>query len=131
MASLPSARPLGARNLSVLTARWHRALRAHETSAISTPADWPDLCIPVPRKLEPDASVVPFSARRFELRRNQMNEIKKLVKDTRGANLVEYIIIVGVVALLAIVAFTTFGGDVQKKITDQGKTVSGINAAAK
>jgi pilus assembly protein Flp/PilA len=55
-----------------------------------------------------------------------MNEMKELAKDTRGSNFVEYMIICGVVALLAIVAFTQFGTDVQQKIQEEGTAVSGI-----
>jgi len=51
-----------------------------------------------------------------------------LVRDTRGANMVEYIIVVGLVALIAIVGFTTFGGDVKKKIEDQSKQVQGVGS---
>jgi pilus assembly protein Flp/PilA len=46
----------------------------------------------------------------------------------RGANMVEYLIIVGVVALIAIAGFQTFGGNVKDKITAQGTTVSQVNA---
>ena len=53
--------------------------------------------------------------------------IVELLRDTRGANMVEYIILVGVVALLAIAAFTTFSGKVSTEIGTQGDTVSGIN----
>jgi Flp pilus assembly pilin Flp len=49
--------------------------------------------------------------------------MKKLIKDTRGASLVEYIILVGVVALISIAAFKMFGGKVQDKTTRQGETV--------
>jgi Flp pilus assembly pilin Flp len=59
-------------------------------------------------------------------RRIEMNQLKRMIKDTRGANFVEYMIIVGVVALLAIGAFTTFGADVQGKITEEGGKVTGI-----
>jgi pilus assembly protein Flp/PilA len=52
-----------------------------------------------------------------------------LLKDTRGANLVEYIILVGVVALIAIAGFTTFGDEVQQKIEEQADSVKGINGA--
>jgi pilus assembly protein Flp/PilA len=52
--------------------------------------------------------------------------VKRLLKDTRGAISVEYIILVGVVALLSIAAFTTFGSDIQGKITEEGGIVSGI-----
>ena len=55
-----------------------------------------------------------------------MKRLMQMVEDTRGANFVEYMIIVGVVALLAIAAFTTFGQNVQDKITEEGTAVSGI-----
>jgi len=51
-----------------------------------------------------------------------------LVRDTRGANMVEYIIVVGLVALIAIVGFTTFGGDVKTKIEEQSTKVKSINS---
>ena len=49
--------------------------------------------------------------------------MKKLIKDSRGASLVEYIILVGVVALISITAFKLFGGKVQDKTGRQGETV--------
>lgn len=52
--------------------------------------------------------------------------LRSLVTDRRGANLVEYIILVGVVALLSLAAFTAFGGNVQQKIQEEGGKVSGI-----
>ena len=48
---------------------------------------------------------------------------KSFVKDTRGANLVEYLLMVGLVALAVIGAFRVFGEKVKNKITDQGNTV--------
>jgi len=57
--------------------------------------------------------------------------MKSLLKDTRGANIVEYIILVGVVALIAIAGFKIFGTSVEQKITDQGNAVGTINGAAK
>ncbi len=50
--------------------------------------------------------------------------MSKLIKDTRGANLVEYIILVGVVALISIAAFKAFGGKIWDRTTKQGETVS-------
>lgn len=50
----------------------------------------------------------------------------KLIKKTRGANMVEYIILVGVVALLALAGFKAFGGNVKAKIQAQGSQVTGI-----
>ncbi len=60
-----------------------------------------------------------------------MNKMSKaLIRDTKGANLVEYIILVGVIALIAIAGFKTFGGKVQDKVNEQAGSVSGINGAA-
>ena len=58
---------------------------------------------------------------------NVMNT--RIVKNTQGANMVEYILLVGVVALICIAAFTKFGGKVQEKIREQGITVGGINSS--
>ena len=55
---------------------------------------------------------------------------KRLVSDRRGANLVEYIILVGVIALIAIVGFKKFGGEVRAKVDEQAGSVKGINGAA-
>jgi Flp pilus assembly pilin Flp len=55
---------------------------------------------------------------------------RRFVKDTRGANMVEYIILVGVVALLCVGAFTFFSDQAGGKIREQGNAVGGINAAA-
>ena len=59
--------------------------------------------------------------------RNQSN----LLKDTQGANLVEYIILVGVIALIAIAGFKIFGSAVEAKIDEQAGSVGSINGAAK
>jgi Flp pilus assembly pilin Flp len=56
---------------------------------------------------------------------------RKFIEDTRGANLVEYIILVGVIALIAIAGFKLFGTKVQAKIQEQSESVGGINGAAK
>ena len=50
----------------------------------------------------------------------------KLSRDQRGASMVEYIILVGVVAMVAMVGFKTFGSQVRAKIDQQGDTVSVI-----
>lgn len=52
--------------------------------------------------------------------------IVRLLRDERG-NLVEYLIVIGLVALLALAAFQTFGDAVSKKIGGQAKTVGGIS----
>lgn len=51
---------------------------------------------------------------------------KNLLKDNRGANLVEYIILVGVVALIALAGFKIFGQKVDAKIQEQSGKVGGI-----
>ena len=55
---------------------------------------------------------------------------RTLLADTRGANLVEYIILVGVIALIAIAGFKAFGNNVRAKVDEQAGSVSGINGAA-
>ncbi len=55
---------------------------------------------------------------------------RRLTRDTRGANMVEYILLVGVVALIAIAGFKLFGSKVRSKIDEQGQSVGGINGAA-
>jgi pilus assembly protein Flp/PilA len=55
-----------------------------------------------------------------------VKKLLKITKDTRGGEFIEYIIICGVVALLAITAFTTFGSDIQQKITEEGTNVTNI-----
>ena len=52
--------------------------------------------------------------------------MRRLISDSRGANLVEYIILVGVIALLSIAAFKAFGGKVQSKVQEQGNKVEQI-----
>lgn len=52
--------------------------------------------------------------------------IRQIVSCDRGANLVEYIILVGVVAVLCVAAFGHFGETVNKKVTNQTGVVEGI-----
>jgi Flp pilus assembly pilin Flp len=51
---------------------------------------------------------------------------RRLIDDTRGAHLVEYAILVGVIALLSIPAFTEFGSNTGKTIKEQGALVKGL-----
>ena len=50
-----------------------------------------------------------------------------LVRDTRGASLAEYIILVGVIAILALVAFRQFGYRIRFKVDQQSTTVSTVD----
>ncbi len=59
------------------------------------------------------------------------NRFRRFAGDTRGANLVEYIILVGVIALIAIAGFKIFGAKVRGKVDEQAGSVGGINGAAK
>jgi Flp pilus assembly pilin Flp len=59
-----------------------------------------------------------------------MTKKLSLLRDTRGANLVEYIILVGVIALIAIAGFKAFGSRVNDKVNEQAGSISGINGAA-
>jgi pilus assembly protein Flp/PilA len=54
---------------------------------------------------------------------------RALVKDDRGANMVEYMIIVGVIALVSIAAFSAFGDSVKGKIQEEGGKVGAIKTS--
>jgi len=56
-------------------------------------------------------------------------EIKRLTHDRRGASLIEYVLLIGVVALLAVAGFKIFGDSVKKKISDQAHAVDGVNGS--
>ena len=49
--------------------------------------------------------------------------MKKLLQDRRGAQLVEYILLIGVVVLLSAVAFRSFGFKVRAKVDKQTEQV--------
>ena len=55
-----------------------------------------------------------------------MTKLQNFLRDNRGANLVEYIILVGVIALVAIAGFKIFGEKVDKKVQDQANKVEQI-----
>ena len=56
-----------------------------------------------------------------------MNTMMRLVRDRKGANMVEYIILVGVVAVLAMAAFRAFGTTIQSKMNGQNAVISTVN----
>ena len=56
-----------------------------------------------------------------------LQRVRDFFRDVRGANMVEYIILVGVVAVLAMAAFKAFGGAISGKINDQATTVNNVN----
>ncbi|MEZ4260514.1 MAG: hypothetical protein R3B36_15675 [Polyangiaceae bacterium] len=61
---------------------------------------------------------------------NSVNNVRDFHRCTRGANLVEYIILVGVVAILCIGGFKFFGTSVTAKVRNQGGAVTGLNDQA-
>ncbi|MDF3066767.1 MAG: hypothetical protein K0R38_2368 [Polyangiaceae bacterium] len=56
----------------------------------------------------------------------KIRQLKDLARDTRGAGFVEYIILVGLVALFCIVAYQAFGKAVTAKVQDQASAVGNI-----
>jgi pilus assembly protein Flp/PilA len=52
--------------------------------------------------------------------------LRALAKDTRGAGLVEYIVLVGLIALAAIMGFQTMGDAVNERAGTLGGRISGI-----
>jgi Flp pilus assembly pilin Flp len=59
-----------------------------------------------------------------------MIKLRKLLQDTVGANLVEYIILVGVIALVALAGFKSFGKSIDTKIKQQQKKVLQIGTSS-
>jgi pilus assembly protein Flp/PilA len=54
----------------------------------------------------------------------------QLLRDQRGASLIEYVLLIGIVALVAIAGFRIFGNSVRAKIQQQASAVDGVNGAA-
>ncbi len=50
----------------------------------------------------------------------------RFLRDQQGANLVEYVILVGVIALIAIAGFKAFGESVHNKVDEQAAKVEQI-----
>jgi pilus assembly protein Flp/PilA len=48
----------------------------------------------------------------------------------RGANLVEYIMLVGLIAILCIVAFNQFGSSIKTKMGEEKAAIDGINTTS-
>lgn len=55
-----------------------------------------------------------------------MDKIRRLIQDKRGANMVEYIIVVAVIALIAIAAFRTFGNNLNAKTNEKAGQIQGL-----
>ena len=59
-----------------------------------------------------------------------LTKINQLTRDQRGASLIEYVLLIGVIALFAIAGFKAFGGSINTKIQEQSDAVKSINGAA-
>ena len=57
--------------------------------------------------------------------------VKSFSKEEKGATMVEYAILVGVIALVAIGGATVFGTTLSGLFNSQGTAVDGINKVAK
>ena len=56
------------------------------------------------------------------------NKAKLALNNEKGATLVEYMILVGLVAIVGIIAWRTFGGKVSDKIGAQGDTINQLSS---
>lgn len=56
--------------------------------------------------------------------------IAKLARDEKGATLMEYIMLAGLVAIAAFAGFKLFGTDIQNAISGQANAVQSIPTAA-
>jgi pilus assembly protein Flp/PilA len=70
---------------------------------------------------------LPYLEKEHVMKNKNSSSVRSLLRSTRGANMVEYIILVGVVALLAVTGFKLFGNSVSTTVTNQGKTVESGN----
>lgn len=57
----------------------------------------------------------------------KISALGNFLRAKRGANMVEYIILVGVVALIAIAGYRAFGNSATAKINEQAGSVDNIN----
>ena len=60
------------------------------------------------------------------MKNQKSSSVRTFLRANRGANMVEYIILVGLVAVAAVIAFQTFGNNVKKITGDQADTVSHV-----
>jgi pilus assembly protein Flp/PilA len=56
-----------------------------------------------------------------------MSNLRRLVRDTRGATAVEYAILIGMIALVVYAGITKFGGALNSAISGQAGAVGGVN----
>lgn len=66
------------------------------------------------------------SSSSISLRSRLHDALARLGRDERGASFVEYVIVVGLVAIVCIVAFGDFGKAVDKKVKDQTNAITNM-----
>ncbi len=52
--------------------------------------------------------------------------LAKLIRNDKGATLMEYVMLAGLIAIAAFAGFSLFGSNISKVISGQASTVSGI-----
>ena len=62
--------------------------------------------------------------------KKKSSAFRNFLRATRGANMVEYIILVGLVALLCVGGYGIFGKQVDKSIKEQSNSVGVVNTKA-
>jgi Flp pilus assembly pilin Flp len=62
----------------------------------------------------------------FPMKLRTQKRMRDILRDTRGANMVEYIIIVGLVAFIAILGFQRFGGAISAKVNGQSNDIGNL-----
>jgi Flp pilus assembly pilin Flp len=58
-----------------------------------------------------------------------MRWFRRLLRNRRGANLVEYVILIGVIAMVALVGFKSFGKSLNTKVKQQQRKVMDIGGS--
>jgi Flp pilus assembly pilin Flp len=64
-----------------------------------------------------------------QARTSLRGRLRRLAADSRGASFIEYVIVVGLVAIIAIAAFQKFGETVVKKLEDETKALDKVKPA--
>ncbi|WP_102348665.1 Flp family type IVb pilin [Bacillus sp. Marseille-P3661] len=59
-----------------------------------------------------------------------MNQIKKFFKEEEGQGMTEYGLILGLIALAAVIAMTTMGGEISKKFEEITSKITGATTTS-
>ncbi len=64
------------------------------------------------------------------IKTTRSSALKKFVRNDKGATLMEYIMLAGLIAIVAFAGFKAFGSSVNSKISSQAGAVGGIPGTA-